>query len=183
MEPTSMGRPTPDSGISTPRIPNTPVPEPEDLLPNNTLALVMAIRGGSSSGTLNTLQTDRGSGAVIGAASIELESTSKSVVLFLPDSGETTVINSYTSPSYAPHFKRPYTVEDRVYISDKYTDGGAMTISEYATEDFSRSAEWGPKQTLWIQAMPWQAARSTSRLAALSNGLCREASTQWQAIP
>jgi len=103
----------------------------------------MAVRGGSSTGTLKTLVTAPGTGTVTGTASIKLETTSKSVVLYLPDSGDTTVINSYSSPSYAPHFKRPYTVEDRLYVSDKYTNGGAMTISEYATEDFSRSAEWG----------------------------------------
>ncbi len=138
-----MSRPTSDSGITTPRIPGTPVPEPEALLPKNTLALVMAVRGGSSSGTLKTLQTDPGTGAVIGTASIKLETTSKSVVLYLPDSGGTTVINSYSSPSYAPHFKRPYTVEDNLYILDKYTDGSAMTISRYDNDDLSRAAEWG----------------------------------------
>ena len=141
--PTAVSRPTPDNDVTTPRVTNTPVPEPEALLPNNTLALVMAVRGGSSTGTLKTLVTAPGTGTVTGTASIKLETTSKSVVLYLPDSGDTTVINSYSSPSYAPHFKRPYTVEDRLYVSDKYTNGGAMTISEYATEDFSRSAEWG----------------------------------------
>jgi len=125
------------------RIPDTPDLEAIQLLPNNTLALVMAVKGGSSSSTLKTLVSDPGSGQVTGTKFIQLESSSKSVVLYLPGSGESTVMSSYTSPSYAPHFKRPYTVDDRLYISDKYTSGGAMTITEYATSDLSRQAEWG----------------------------------------
>ena len=88
------------------RIRDTPDLEAIQLLPNNTLALVMAVKGGSSSSTLKTLVSDPGSGQVTGTKFIQLESSSKSVVLYLPGSGESTVMSSYTSPSYAPHFKR-----------------------------------------------------------------------------
>ncbi len=138
-------RSIPESG-ATPRIPDTPVPEPETLLPYNTLALVMAVRGGTSTGTLKTLVTQPGTSAVTGTAFIQLESSSKSVVLYLPDSDDATVIDSYTSPSYAPHFKRPYTVDDALYVSNKFTIGGAMSITEYDTGDLSRVSEWGTQK-------------------------------------
>ncbi|MDA1127923.1 MAG: hypothetical protein O2913_04385 [Chloroflexi bacterium] len=141
---TTTLRPLPNTDESSARrIPDDPAPDLSKLLPKNTLGLVMAVNGGSSSSTLKTIVQNPGSGAVEGVASIKLESSSKSVVLYLPDTGESTVINSYSSPSYAPHFKRPYTVDDRLYVSDKYTNGGAMTITEYATDDLSRAAEWG----------------------------------------
>ena len=122
------------------RIPDTPVPA--ELIPNDTLVLVMAVSGGTSSSTLKTVFNDPGS-ILQGTKFITLESTSKSVVLFRPDIGEATVIDSYTSSSYAPHFKRPYTVDDRLYVSNKYTSGGKLTITEYSTDDLSRGAEWG----------------------------------------
>ena len=137
-------RPPPNSGdVPVRRIPNTPVPEPSQLLPSNTLALVMAVKGGSSSGTLKTIVSDSSTGEMLGTKFIALESSSKSVVLYLPETGEATVIDSYSSPSYAPHFKRPYTVDGRLYVSNKFTDGGAMTISEYDTESLNRISEWG----------------------------------------
>ena len=141
-------RPIPDNGgdSTTRRIPDTPVPEPVDLLPNNTLALVMAVSGGSSSSTLKTIVNDSTPGAMLGTKFIQLESSSKSVVLYLPGTGESTVIVSYSSPRYAPNFKRPYTVDDHLYISGKFTNGGAMTITEYDTNDLSRAAEWGTQE-------------------------------------
>lgn len=113
------------------------------MLPNNSLALVMAVSGGSSSSTLKTIVNDSASGAMLGTEFIQLESSSKLVVLFVPDNGESTVIVSYSSPSYAPNFKQPYTVDDHLYISGKFTNGGAMTNTEYDTADLSRAAEWG----------------------------------------
>ena len=101
----------------------------------------MAVSGGSSSGTLKTIVNDFTSGAMLGTKFIQLESSSKSVVLYVPDSGETKVIDSYSSPGYAPHFKRPYTVEDVLYASNKFTDTGAMAITQYDTDDLSRDAE------------------------------------------
>ncbi|NQW23861.1 MAG: hypothetical protein HQ475_10500 [SAR202 cluster bacterium] len=143
-EPGADRRPIPNDGDSTTRrIPETPVVESNQLLPSNTLALVLAISGGSSASTLKTIVNDSSTGEMLGTKFIALESSSKSVVLYLPDSGEVTVLNSYTSPSYAPHFKRPYTVNDHLYLSDKYTNGGSMTITEYSTSDLSREAEWG----------------------------------------
>jgi len=106
------------------RIPSSPTPEPDELLPKNTLALVMAVSGSNSSSTLKTIINDSTSGAMLGTEFITLESSSKSVVIYLPDTGETTVIDSYYSLSYAPHFKRPYTIDNRLYVSNKYTDGG-----------------------------------------------------------
>ena len=143
-ETTPVRRTVPESGDGTVRrIPDTPVPEPARLLPENTLALVMAVKGGSSSTTLKTIVDDSSTGTMLGTKFIQLESSSKSVVLYRPDTGESTVIVSYSSPGYAPNFKRPYTVDGHLYISGKFTDGGAMTITEYATDDLSRGAEWG----------------------------------------
>lgn len=136
-------RPIPISDSTTRRIPDTPVPEPARLLPENALALVLAVSGGSSSGTLKTIINDSTSGAMLGTKFIQLESSSKSVVLYVPGTGEPTAIDSYSSPSYAPHFKRPYTVDDLLYVSNKFTNGGAMTITQYDTGDLSREAKWG----------------------------------------
>ncbi len=136
-------RPPPSSGDSTvKRFPDTPTPEPAELLPKNTLALVMAVSGGSSSSTLKTIVNDSTTGAMLGTKFIALESSSKSVILYLPDSGEATVLDSYSSPSYAPHFKRPYTVDGRLYVSNKFTNGGKLSITEYDTESFKRKSEW-----------------------------------------
>ena len=144
-EPEKTGRrPVPTSGDTTVRrIPDTPVPAPAKLIPVNTVALVMAVKGGSSSSTLKTIINDSSTGAMLGTKFIALESSSKSVVLYLPESGEATVIDSYSSPSYAPHFKRPYTVDDRLYVSNKFTNGGALSITEYDTDTLSRKSEWG----------------------------------------
>ncbi|MBT99267.1 MAG: hypothetical protein CL902_11680 [Dehalococcoidia bacterium] len=140
-------RPIPNSGDSSvSRIPDTPTPTPDQILPKDTLGLILAVSGGSSNGTVKKLVTAPGTSAVTGTAFIGLESTSKSVVLFRADTGDATVIDSYTSPSYAPHFKRPYTVDDRLYVSNKFTNGGAMSITEYDTDDFSRESEWGTQQ-------------------------------------
>ena len=138
------GRPLPNSGDSSARrIPDEPDFEASQLLPNDTLALVMAVKGGSSSTTLKTIVNDSSTGAMLGTKFIQLESSSKSVVLYIPNTGESLIMSNYTSPSWAPHFKRPYTVDDRLYISDKYSNGGAMNITEYATGDLSRESEWG----------------------------------------
>ena len=143
-EPNTGRRPLPNSGeLTVQRIPDTPVPTQAQVLPANTLGLVLAVSGGSSSSTIKTLVTTPGTNEVTGTAFINLESSSKSVVLFRPDTGDATVIDSYSSPSYAPHFKRPYTVDDRFYVSNKFTDGGAMTITEYGTDGFNRKSEWG----------------------------------------
>ena len=87
--------------------------------------------------------TTPGTNKVTGTALINLESSSKSVILYRPDTGNATVIDSYSSPSYAPHFKRPYTVDDQLFVSNKFTNGGAMTITEYATDEFNCKSEWG----------------------------------------
>lgn len=135
---------TPDGGTSTVRrIPDTPTPEPGQLLPKNTVALVMAVKGGNNSGALKTIVTEPGTGTYHGIASIALESSSISVVLYLPDSEEATVTDSYSSLRYVPHFKRSYTVDGRLYVSNKFTNGGSMTISEYNTNSLSRISEWG----------------------------------------
>ena len=140
----AVRRPLPNSGQSTARrIPDTPVREPAQLLPKNTLALVMAVSGASSSSTLKTIINDSSTGAMLGTKFIRLESSSKSVVLYLPESGETTVLDSYSSPSYAPHFKRPYTVDGRLYVSNKFTNGGALSITEFDTATLARGPEWG----------------------------------------
>lgn len=140
----AVRRPLPSSGERTARrIPDTPVPAPTQLLPDHTLALVMAVSGGGSSGTLKTVINDSSTGAMLGTKFIQLESSAKSVVLYLPESGEAMVLDRYSSPSYAPHFKRPYTVADLLYISNKFTDGGALTITEYDTGTLARGPEWG----------------------------------------
>ena len=146
-EPETARRPLPNSGDSSDRrIPDTPVPEATQLLPKNTLALVLAVRGGTTSSTLKTIVNDSSTGEMLGTKFINLETTSKSVVLYLPEIGEATVLDSYSSPSYAPRFKRPYTVDGRLYVSNKSTNGGALSITEYDTETLDRKSGWGTQK-------------------------------------
>lgn len=140
-------RPAPSSGSSdVQRVPPSPTPDvvqAEDFLPKDTIGLVLAVSGGSNTTTVKTLVQDPGTGEGLGTKFIDLETSSRSVVMYLPDSGDATVINSYSSPSYAPHFKRPYTVGGRLFVSDKYTNGGAFSLTEYDPASLDRLSEWG----------------------------------------
>jgi hypothetical protein len=93
-------------------------------------------------GTLKILVNDPGTGNVTGSKFINLESQSRSLVLYLPATGDATVIDTYSSPSYAPHFKRPYTIDDRLFISDKYTNGGSLSLTEYDPSTLNRLGSW-----------------------------------------
>jgi hypothetical protein len=68
---------------------------------------------------------------MVGSKYITLERKSKAVLLYVHGSGEATVIDTYTSPSYAKHTKRPYTFNDRLFISTKYSGSGSLRYSEY----------------------------------------------------
>ena len=92
--------------------------------------------------TLKTLVNDPGTGNVTGTKFINLESQSRSLALYLPATRDATVIDTYTSPSYAPHFKRPYTIDDRLFISDKYTNGGPLSLTEYDPRTLNRLGPW-----------------------------------------
>lgn len=116
--------------------------------------------------------TTLGTNKVTGTAFINLESSSKSVIFYWPDTGNATVIDSYSSPSYAPHFKRPYTVDDQLFVSNKFTNGGAMTITEYDTDKFNRKSDWGTHNDAQTQATRWPVVRCISRPAALNSGQC-----------
>ncbi len=111
-------------------------------LPVNTVGIVLTVSGGSSTGTLKTLVRDPGTGEALGTKFINLESKSRSLVLYLPATGDATVIDTYSSPSYAPHVKRPYTIDDRLFISDKYTNGGSLSLTEYDPQTLNRLSSW-----------------------------------------
>ena len=89
----------------------------------------MAIHGGSDSDLLRAVLTDSGAGEMIGTKNITIERDAKAVVLYLPDSEEAIVLDSYTSPSYSPHTKRPYALDDRVFLEAKYST--SLDYAEY----------------------------------------------------
>ena len=100
------------------------------------VGILLAINGGSNSGVLKTVVTDSSSGA--GRTKfIELESSSKAVVLYSPATGESTVIDRYTSPSYDSHTKRPFTSDDRIFLTNKWHGSGDLDLVEYDPENLS----------------------------------------------
>ena len=107
----------------------TPAPEPRPALSANQVGLFLAIHGGSDSDLLRTILTDSATGEMIGTKNITIERDAKAVVLYLPDSEEAIVLDSYSSPSYAPHTKRPYTLDDRLFLETKYST--SLDYSEY----------------------------------------------------
>ena len=133
--PTStLGRATETESAPTtspsPTLPvDTLVAQPRRALSANQVGLFLAIHGGSSSDLLRTILTDSSTGEMIGTKNITIEKDAKAVVLYLPDSQEAIVIDSYTSFSYAPHTKRPYTVDDRLFIGNKYST--SLDYTEY----------------------------------------------------
>jgi len=93
------------------------------------VGLFLAVNGGSSSTLLRTVLTDSTSGQMTGSKYINIERDAKAVVLYVPETSEATVIDSYTSPGYAPHTKRPVTVDDRLFVGTKYST--SLTYAEY----------------------------------------------------
>ena len=144
----TSGRRHPPSGNNSTESrvePSAPAMEAQTIsaaLPTKTVGFVLAISGGSSTSSLKTLVNEPGTGKVIGTTSIGLESKSRSLVLYLPSTGDATVIDTYNSPSYAPHIKRPYTIDDRLFVSDKYTNGGSLSLTEYDPRTLNRLTSW-----------------------------------------
>jgi hypothetical protein len=73
--------------------------------------------------------TDSTSGEMTGSKYITIEKSAKAVVLYVPERNEATLIDSYTSPSYAPHTKRPHTIDDRFFVGTKYST--SLNYAEY----------------------------------------------------
>ena len=121
--------PTPATAPSPTPLVATPTSEPRPALSANQVGLFLAIHGGSGSDLLRTILTDSTTGEMIGTKNITIERDAKAVVLYLPDSEEAIVMDSYTSPSYSPHTKRPYTLDDRVFIETKYST--SLDYAEY----------------------------------------------------
>lgn len=94
---------------------------------------------------LRTVLTDASTGMMVGTKYITLERKSRAVILFVPESGEATVIETYTSPSYAKHSKRPYTADDRLFVSTKYSGSGSLTYSEYDPQTLRVTNNGGAK--------------------------------------
>tara|TARA_B100000315_G_C14476903_1_gene541064 strand:+ start:74 stop:886 length:813 start_codon:yes stop_codon:yes gene_type:complete len=93
------------------------------------VGLFLAVYGDSSSNLLRTVLTDSTSGEMTGSKYITVKKDAKAVVLYVPETGEATLIDSYTSPSYAPHTKRPQTIDDRLYVGTKYST--SLNYAEY----------------------------------------------------
>ena len=91
----------------------------------------MAISGGSNSDLLRTVLTDSTTGQMVGSKYINLERKSKAVVMYMPKVGEALVLDAYSSPSYSKHTKRPYSIDDRVFITTKWHGSGKLDLEEY----------------------------------------------------
>ena len=127
-------------------VPASPTPAPPPGLAPGEVGILLAISGGSSSGVLKTVVTDSSSGEMVGTKFIKLESSSKAVVLYSPSTGETTIIDSYSSPSYAKHTKRPYTSDDRLFLTNKWHGSGDPNLVEYDPASLSVMRRIDPRE-------------------------------------
>ena len=87
--------PTPTTSPSSTHAVATPTPEPRPALSTNQIGLFLAIHGGSSSDLLRTVVTDSATGEMVGTKNITIDRDAKAVVLYLPDSEEVLVLDSY----------------------------------------------------------------------------------------
>ena len=99
----------------------TPAPEAGELgLPETGVGLYLAVSVRSNSDLFR----------IPGGGTVNLESSTRAVSLYLPDSGEHILVDAYTAPKYAPYVKRPYTVDGRLFIVRHATDSGDQSYSE-----------------------------------------------------
>ncbi len=90
--------------------------EPISGLPSNTVGLYLGVNLGSETDYLHEYD-------------IVLESATKAIMLYIPESSELVIIDTYTSPSYARSTKRPYSVDDRLFITREWSSG-SLDIEE-----------------------------------------------------
>ena len=98
------------------------------VLPQTT-AVYFRTRGGASSDTLKAI-VNSPTGEMLGSKFITIESTSSALAVFSPDTGDTVVFHTYSSPSYSKRTKRPFTVDDRLYLETEYSSG-RLDLVEY----------------------------------------------------
>ena len=101
----------------------------EPLVLPQTTAVYFRTRGGARSNTLKAVVTSS-TGEMLGSKFIQIESTSSALAVYSPESGETTVFHTYSSPSWSKRTKRPLTIDDHLYLETEY-ENGSLNIVEY----------------------------------------------------
>ena len=104
-----------------------------------TSAVYFGTRAGSQSDTLKTIVQST-TGEMLGSKFIPIERTSSALVVYSPETDETTVFHTYSSPSWAKHSKRPLTIDDHLYLETEWASGN-RDIVEYNTQSLSRAGE------------------------------------------
>ena len=94
-------------------------PTPTGLAPGE-VGLYLAFSGRSNSEPFRLPNGER----------ITLERSSRGIALFRPDSGEQTLIDTYSSPSYSRSAKRPYVLDGRLFIVRHWTDSKRQDYTE-----------------------------------------------------
>ena len=122
------GSPTPGSDEQAPGPTKTPAPTPTD---TPTPEPVRTGLNPGESGIYMTVSAGSSSSFVRG---IEIEKSYRAVVLYVPATDEAIVLDTYTSPGYAPNVRRPYTVDDRLFINTEWTDSGGLDFKEFDPE-------------------------------------------------
>ncbi|MCI0440079.1 MAG: hypothetical protein L0177_13260 [Chloroflexi bacterium] len=129
--------PTPTSS-HTPLPTSAPVAAPSFDEPG-AVALFLALYLDSDSDLLKTIVTDF-QGNMLGTEFIELDSDSMGLVMFLPETRESVLLESYSSPSYARHTKRPLTVNDQLFVTVKWSGSESLDVNEHDPATFETLA-------------------------------------------
>ena len=111
----------------------------EPLVLPKTTAVYFRTRGGSSSDTLKTI-VESSTGEMLGSEYINIESSSSALVVFSPETGEATVFETYSSPSWAKNTKRALTIDDNLYLETEWASG-RLDLVEYNTTTLARGSE------------------------------------------
>ncbi len=133
--PTSTPPPT---AVQAPLPAATPVAAPS-FDERGAVALFLALYLDSDSDLLRTIVTDF-QGNMLGTEFIELESDSLGLIMFLPETREAVLLESYASPSYSKHTKRPLTIDDRLFVTVKWDGTGSLDVNEHAPGTFQTLA-------------------------------------------
>ena len=127
--PTATPAPTP-----TPTLAPTPTATPEQertgLLPSET-AIYLTVSLGTENDVLNAVAFGTQQEWLVPAGNIVVETSYRGVLMYVPTTNEARVLATYTSPSYAPHVRRPYTIGDRLFINTEWTSSGRLDVDEY----------------------------------------------------
>ena len=129
--PTATATPTPTpEPTPSPTLAPTPEPIRAGLSPGE-VGVYLTVSLGSESDVLNAVAFGAQQEWLVPAGNIVVETSHRGVLMFVPATGEVIVLSTYSSPSYSPHVRRPYTTGDRLFVNTEWTDSGRLDFNEY----------------------------------------------------